>query len=236
MQQSDVPLRFPIPFGASAGSSYIRTIPRDPVAPTGIDAPASLTEGFPPECFLPESSGGIPPNGKDFNGILNQITAMCRWLAAGGPAIFNSEFAAAIGGYPKGARLTSTVTAGLEWISTVENNLTNPDSGSAANWAPIVLQSAFTGGNQSLSPTGFQKLPGGLIVQWGAGTAPNNGTASVNFPITFPTYCIGAWVNAGKADNGAQDNYPTAMSWSNSSFVVTNAVESLQMRWFALGY
>ena len=98
MQQSDLPARFPIPFGNSAGASYIRPIPTDPATPTGSDAPASLTEGFPPETFLPESSGGIPPNGKDFNGILNQITAGLRWLAAGGAAIFNSDFSTAIGG------------------------------------------------------------------------------------------------------------------------------------------
>ncbi len=134
MQQSDLPTRFPIPFANSAGASYIRPIPTDPVTPSGSDAPASLTEGFPPETFLPEASGGIPPNGKDFNGILNQITAALRWMAAGGGAIFNSDFATAIGGYPKGARLISTVTAGVEWISTADNNTTDPDGGSPANW------------------------------------------------------------------------------------------------------
>lgn len=236
MQQSDLPTRFPIPFAASAGGSYIRSIPTDPVAPTGSDAPASLSEGFPPETFMPEGSGGIPPNGKDFNGILNQITAMCRWMAAGGPAVFNSAFSSAIGGYPKGARLASVVTAGVEWISTVDNNTTDPDGGGAANWVSPVLQSAFTGANQDLSPFGKQYLPGGIIFQWGSATAPNNSTATIGFPVPFPTYCIGAWVNGGEADDSAQDNYPTAMAWAASNFTVTNARPSMPIRWFALGY
>jgi hypothetical protein len=170
MQQSDHPSRFPIPFGASAGASYIRTIPTDPVTPSGSDAPASLTEGFPPECFLPESSGGIPPNGKDFNGILNQITAMCRWLAAGGPAVYNSAFATAIGGYPKGARLTSTSNPGLEWISTADNNLTDPGGGSAANW---------------VRATPYRILKEGTLI----GTLVAGTQYTITFPQPFPTAC-----------------------------------------------
>ena len=75
MQQSDLPRRFPVPFANSAGGSYIREIPTDAVTPTSTDAPASLYDGFPPECFVDLGAGGIPPNGADFNGILNQLSA-----------------------------------------------------------------------------------------------------------------------------------------------------------------
>jgi hypothetical protein len=42
----------------------------------------------------------------------------------------------------------------------------------------------------SLSESGYQKLPSGLIIQWGNGTAVNN--TSISFPTTFPTaaYCV----------------------------------------------
>jgi hypothetical protein len=42
----------------------------------------------------------------------------------------------------------------------------------------------------SLGASGYQKLPSGLIIQWGSGTAASN--TSISFPTTFPTsaYCV----------------------------------------------
>jgi hypothetical protein len=48
----------------------------------------------------------------------------------------------------------------------------------------------FTGANQSLSTSGYQKFPGGLIVQWmnGSTDAAGSGQPTQNlvFPISFP--------------------------------------------------
>jgi len=45
----------------------------------------------------------------------------------------------------------------------------------------------FTGTNQALTASGFQKLPGGLIVQWGqASHTDNTGSQLVTFPMAFP--------------------------------------------------
>lgn len=47
------------------------------------------------------------------------------------------------------------------------------------------------GGGALISPTGYQKLPSGLLIQWGSIT--NTGaTDTVNFALTFPTvvYCV----------------------------------------------
>lgn len=53
-----------------------------------------------------------------------------------------------------------------------------------------VASDAFTGANQSLASNGYQKLPGGLILQWGS----INGTYGMSgaFPIPFPTAVLGA--------------------------------------------
>jgi hypothetical protein len=48
----------------------------------------------------------------------------------------------------------------------------------------------FTGTNQSKATTGYQKLPGGLIVQWGVGQVSST-TVEITFPIAFPTACFG---------------------------------------------
>lgn len=92
---------------------------------------ASLTDGFPPLNFTPISAGGVPPFGEDMNGILNQTTAWNRWLSAGGPILYDATFQAAIGGYPNGAIVGSLVVQGNYWMSTVDGNTTNPDTGGA---------------------------------------------------------------------------------------------------------
>jgi len=51
---------------------------------------------------------------------------------------------------------------------------------------PLRLAEAFKGGNQNLATSGFQKLPGGLILQWGR-VAFVDSTTPVVFPIAFPT-------------------------------------------------
>lgn len=132
MQASDLPSRFNIPFADAAGPSYIRTVPE--ASQIGIqDGAASLTDGFPPDCFTPVTSGGTPPFGQDFNGLFNQITKWNQWQAAGGPIKYNAAFSSAIGGYPQGATVMSATTVGLFWLSTADNNTTDPDAG-GANW------------------------------------------------------------------------------------------------------
>jgi hypothetical protein len=129
MLASSAPAKFPIPFGASAGAGFIRPIPT--LSQVGVQAgAASLTDGFPAANFSPVAAGGVPPFGQDFNGILNQTTAWVQYLSAGGPISYDPLFALAIGGYPKGAVLTS-VTPALFWQSAVDNNQTNPDAGNA---------------------------------------------------------------------------------------------------------
>lgn len=178
LQQSNVPSKFPIPWGNSAGSAYIRSIPVP--SQTGIqNCAASLTDGFPPLTFVPASSGGCPPFGADFNGILNQLSAWSRWVGANGPIFYDSGFSAAIGGYPKGTVLWSTVTFGKYWLSTVDNNSSNPDAG-GGNWSDAfaagiigvpaggALQGTYP--NPTLTNAALNGIPAGGSLQ---GSYPN---------------------------------------------------------------
>jgi hypothetical protein len=201
MQTSDLPARFPIPFANNAGGSYIRTIPSAHVAASGSDAPASLYDGFPPETFTPVSSGGVPPNGKDFNGILNQVTAWARWQAAGAPAYFNSTFSTAVGGYPMGTRLTSISDPTVIWISTAENNTTDPDGGAPANWVRLSPQTKLMYDGSVRST---------LSVPY---------TYTVSFPTPFPNACTSVsilGVNGSGSDR--RDNWPQLVSRTASGF------------------
>lgn len=130
MDSSAIPPKFPIVWGNSAGSAYIRSIPE--ASQIGVtNCAASLTDGFPPLTFTPSSAGGCPPFGQDFNGILKQVTQWSQWVQAGGPVFYDSSFATSIGGYPKGTILSSTIVPGYRWLSTAENNTTDPDAGGA---------------------------------------------------------------------------------------------------------
>ena len=132
MQDTDTPVKLPAVFANAAGGSYIETIPV--ASQIGItNGRASFADGFVPLNFTAVAAGGVPPFGKDFNGILFQITGGVRWLQAGGPLFYDGTFSAAVGGYPKGAVLQSA-TLGKWWQSTADNNTTDPDGGSPANW------------------------------------------------------------------------------------------------------
>jgi hypothetical protein len=49
-----------------------------------------------------------------------------------------------------------------------------------------LLSSNFTGTNQSLTSNGYQKLPGGLIFQWGVAMVAYGTVFTGTFPIAFP--------------------------------------------------
>lgn len=144
MQDSQNPAKIPLPWASSAGPSYI-TYPVPLPSQIGVtNGAASFTDGFPPNSFVPYASGGAGPFGKDFNGLLKQTTAGLQWLQAGAYIPFDATFSTAIGGYPKGALIPSSVTLGLYWLNSVDNNNTNPDSG-GSNWIAIALSPTLHG-------------------------------------------------------------------------------------------
>lgn len=114
------PSNYSTPFAASGAKNTI------PVAATGTGK-ASFTDGFPAVTMLPLTSGGIPPEGKDFNGILYDITTHTVWVNAGGQYKFDSALSTAIGGYPVGMVLQNTAGT-ASYVSAVANNTTDFNS------------------------------------------------------------------------------------------------------------
>lgn len=112
---------------------------------------ASWTDGFPPLCATPVSSGGIPPAKADMNGGLYQMSAVDVWMCAGGGFPYSSVFSTAIGGYPKGARVLMGSGNGY-WVSTVDDNVTDPDTG-GAGWASAA-ENAITALTGDVTATG----------------------------------------------------------------------------------
>jgi hypothetical protein len=144
MQRSQIPTKIPLPWAASAGGGYINFIPT-PSQIGIVNGRASFTDGFVPLNFVPVAAGGVPPFGGDFNGLNFQVTGGLQWLQAGGLALYDPTFSSAIGGYPAGSVLLSALYNNL-WVSLVDNNTSNPDTG-GANWAPLIRQRLSAGLN-----------------------------------------------------------------------------------------
>jgi hypothetical protein len=49
------------------------------------------------------------------------------------------------------------------------------------------LLNSFTSGQSLATPSGYQKFPGGLILQWGVVPFVSSNTATITWPIAFPT-------------------------------------------------
>lgn len=148
MKATDIPVKIEKAFAAEAGVSYTHQVPVG--SQIGItDGAASFTTGFPPLCFSPLGAGGVPPFGKDFNGVLQMISAWTKWQGAGGVVPWDSALSAAIGGYPVGAIVIADVL-GYFWLCTVDDNVTDPDAG-GAGWVSFSLYGTMTTGDFKLT-------------------------------------------------------------------------------------
>lgn len=104
---------------------------------------------------------------------------------------------------------------------------------------PLQLFNSLKGSRQSLTTSGYQKLHGGLIIQWGKATTSFTGT-SITFPISFPT--------AGLISLATRyDSSPLTQSTGYAGKVATNSLTTNGMTiygesgtnltsWIAIGY
>jgi len=116
------------------------------------------------------------------------------------------------------------------------------NAGGGVWWAvggSLSLQSA---GIFSLAPaaTGYQKLPHGLIIQWGAVATSSSGSVSVPFPIAFPSGIPFACFASLAANSVA----PTIVGCGNTSSTGLTVVASntsgagiaANTTWLAIGH
>ena len=170
------PSNYPLPFANSGAKNTIPT----PATGTGK---ASFTEGFPAVTMLPLTAGGIPPEGKDFNGILYDVTTHTVWVNAGGQYQFDAALSTAIGGYPAGMVLQNNAGT-ASYVSAVANNTTdfNTDPSSIGTlWLPYSGK-AFS--NVTINTTGGTTVL--TAIQAAADFITVTGTLTNNATLTFP--------------------------------------------------
>lgn len=79
---------------------------------------------------------------------------------------------------------------------------------------------------------GYQKLPSGLILQWGTAEITNSG--AVTFPIAFPNYAMHVY---GQVETSVASQTVGIGSYSNTQFMAWTVTGPKQtIHWFAIGY
>lgn len=111
------------------------------------------------------------------------------------------------------------------------------DVGTGANQIPDM--SSFA---SSKTTNGWQKLPGGLIIQWGqTASVASEQNVSVTFPIAFPTnyilaYATYANTTGDPASPGATYVGQIRTSGNTSIFIRNLGPAIAQYNWLAIGY
>jgi hypothetical protein len=174
---------------------------------------------------LPVANGGTGSNTATFSGA--NITSLNASNISAGTLANARTTAASDNG---ASTIVARDASGNFSANTITANLTGTVTGSASL---NVLSSAFTSTNQSLTANGYQKFPGGLIIQWGY-EPDTGGTMNVSFPIAFPSACV--CVNA-QIRNTTQNYQSIAINApTTTGFTLYWDSAPVGFYWFAIGY
>jgi hypothetical protein len=91
----------------------------------------------------------------------------------------------------------------------------------------------------SLSSPGYQKLPGGMIMQWGVNNSAGNPGANVTFPIAFPNACLNIQATADDPTSLNHIDVPGGSITSSGFNLVNSGPDTGRTdgaSWFAIGY
>ena len=116
------PVLIPQAFAANGSKNNIQNTRQPGQDPEG----ATWSDGFPNVTMQPVESGGLPPKGMDFNGILNALSATIVHMQKGNLFYFDKAYCDAFGGYQKGAVLLADDCTKV-FISVADKNTNNPN-------------------------------------------------------------------------------------------------------------
>ncbi|HBZ1757522.1 TPA: hypothetical protein MJQ39_001033 [Salmonella enterica subsp. enterica serovar Bredeney] len=198
MNSSDIPSRLNKAFAINGLKNVIAV---DSSTTTDNSGTATFDKGFPPITMQPLSAGGIPPSGKDMNGVLYTSTLKQQWGDAGGAYPFSQAFATAIGGYPQGAVIPATNLSG-QWLNLLDGNTTNPEASdsSTTGWVPLSFYGAtnISGlSGVSITLNSLQAARDILIL---------SGSLTSNINIILPS-----WVKIWRVINNCSGNFQVTL-------------------------
>lgn len=97
-----------------------------------------------------------------------------------------------------------------------------------------VARAEFIGTNQSKAASGYQKLPGGLIIQWATISLAANTSSLLNFPIAFPT--SGLAIVGGRRADGSNASYNFSINSATQLRAQNTAGGTETAHYIAIGY
>jgi hypothetical protein len=146
------------------------------------------------------------------------------------------------------ARTTASSSNGALTIVTrdssgnfIANTITANLAGNSNTVTNGVYTTNFTGSNQSLTTTGYQKFPGGLTIQWGLGNdIPPNTNVTITLPIPFASGFVYANLAIQDFTGGNEEmSTPFVIITNNSNFELRNTDGDSSIgnyRWIAVGF
>ena len=143
--------------------------------------------------------------------------------------------------YVKLTQLATESLAGIIKISTTAQVSAGTDDTTAVS--PAKLKELYTAG-ASKTQNGYQKLPSGVIIQWGLVADAGNVAYNVTFPITFPTGCASLQLTRGggiiAGSSGSSDVGASVIgTLSNTGFSLDPVIQSADksvVYYLAIGY
>lgn len=191
---------------------------------------ASWKAGFPPDTRIPKDIGGEPPDGLDFNGVLNILSQAVVFLQKGNAY----QFDAALAPYPIGALVRSNDNL-TTYQSTVPNNSNNPNSNMTGwrvyNSSSFVVDNLTTNDSaKALSAAQGKVLKDSKIETTARGEA--NGVASLDVNTKVPVAQLPA---ASTTSSGAVQLNNTLTSVSTAQAATAAQAKVLGDRDFGIG-
>ena len=92
----------------------------------------------------------------------------------------------------------------------------------------------FTGSNQSKTANGYQKLPGGLIIQWGTTASIGGGATVITLPIAYTAAHFTA-VITGLNGTGTVQNRDFVPTKTLTTFTINNQGIAGPFNWISIG-
>ena len=140
--------------------------------------------------------------------------------------------------YKTSGSISSISVVGSDWVE-----ITNAGSAWIVSNGPALLATSSMFGS-SVTQNGYQKLPSGLIIQWGMNTTNAGGYVDVTYPIAFPNHCF--TVSMATREQVASGSVTYTSSWDDATNFqslttfrangrLNNVLTSMNFTWLAIG-
>lgn len=157
---------------------------------------------------------------------ISTASAITLPLASTVPSGTSIEFVSQVAGASVVRQGANTINTGSSIVNSIALNAgdTLVVTSDGGNWyakggsAQLGYTGAFAA---SKIANGYQKLPGGLILQWGSGTTPAGGGLAFTLPIVFPNACLAV---AGNGNSAGVT--PAIVTFTTSPSVITAFVSN----------